>query len=70
MKKKEDTESDGMLPEYDFTTGRVEQGKFHEFAQRAKATRVLEPDLVKEFKDSESVNEALREYLKLKRQSA
>ena len=60
----------GSLPEYDFTSGRVEQGKFLGHAQRAKATRVLEPDLVEKFQDSQAVNEALREYLRLKRESA
>lgn len=61
---------DDMLPEYDFTTGRVERGKFSEFAQRARAVRVLEPDLAKEFQDSEAVNAALRELLRLRRESA
>jgi hypothetical protein len=60
----------GLLPEYDFTRGRVEQGKFLGQSQRAKATRVLAPDLVEKFQDSEAVNEALREYLRLKRESA
>jgi hypothetical protein len=55
------TNDDEMRPEYDFRGG--ERGKY--FAQYQQGTNVvvLEPDLAKVFRDSESVNQALREYL-------
>jgi hypothetical protein len=51
-----------MRSEYDFT-GAV-RGKFHKRYLEGTNVVVLEPDVAKRFKDSASVNEALRTYLK------
>ncbi len=56
-----------MLDEYDFTNGR--RGRY---AQRyAEGTNVvlLDPDVVKEFRDSRQVNDALRELLELRKRA-
>ena len=52
-----DDEDDEMLPEYDFSN--ATRGRYAGFALGSK-TVVLEPDVAKVFKDSESVNKALR----------
>jgi hypothetical protein len=51
-----------MRPEYDFT-GAV-RGKFHQRYLEGTNVVVLDPDVAKRFKNSASVNEALRSYLK------
>jgi hypothetical protein len=51
-----------MRPEYDFS-GAV-RGKHHKRYLEGTNVVVLEPDVAKRFKNSESVNEALRMYLK------
>lgn len=51
-----------MRPEYDFS-GAV-RGKYHKRYLEGTNVVVLEPDVAKRFKSSESVNEALRAYLK------
>lgn len=51
-----------MRPEYDFS-GAV-RGKYHKRYLEGTNVVVLEPDVAKRFKNSESVNEALRAYLK------
>ena len=60
-KKPKDPEVHEMKPEYDFSRG--VRGKHA--AAFAKATNivVLDPDVAKVFRDSESVNEALRALL-------
>ena len=61
-------DDDGMLDEYDFTKG--ERGKYAErYAERTNLVR-LAPDLSKDFPNSESVDKALREYLKIVKESA
>ena len=60
---------DDMKPEYDFSSGRVERGKFREFAAKSRATRVLSPELAARFPDDASVNAALLELLRLKQAS-
>ena len=57
-----------MLDEYDFTGG--ERGKYAErYAERTNLV-TLAPDLSKDFPNSEPVDKALREYLKIVKKSA
>ncbi|MEB3309915.1 MAG: hypothetical protein VKJ02_06745 [Snowella sp.] len=62
-----DQENDEMLPEYDFSRG--VRGKYYEAYQQSQNisqnTIVLDPDVAVVFKDSASVNEALRMLLKI-----
>lgn len=51
-----------MRSEYDFT-GAV-RGRYHKRYLEGTNVVVLEPDVAKQFKDSASVNKALRRYLK------
>ena len=51
-----------MRPEYDFS-GAV-RGKYYRRYLEGTNVVVLEPDVAKQFKNSESVNQALRTYLK------
>lgn len=66
------TTNDYELPdELDFDKlGKPVRGKYLAKYSQQPTARVLEPDLVERFPDSASVNEALREYLRLKRESA
>lgn len=50
--------------------GPPQRGRYYERYWAHMATRTLEPDLAEQFPDSESVNNALREYLQSKRESA
>ncbi len=52
------TESDDMRPEYDFSGG--VRGKHHRAYREGTNVVVLEPDVAKVFRTSESVNRALR----------
>ena len=56
---------DEMRPEYDFSAG--VRGKHHEQYQAGTNVAFLDPDIAKVFKDSESVNRALRLLLDLAR---
>jgi hypothetical protein len=56
---------DDLLPEYDFT-GAV-RGKYYERYQQGTNVVLLDPDVARAFKDSESVNRALRLLLDLAR---
>ena len=51
-----------MSPEYDFT--KAEKGKYAKRFAEGSNLVVLQPDVAKEFPNSESVNEALRALLK------
>ena len=65
MKKNElSTTADDMLPEYDFRGG--VRGKYARDYGRNRNLRILDPDLLAAFPDSESVNEALRTLLRVK----
>ena len=56
------TNNDEMLPEYDFSKG--VKGKYADRFAEGTNLVFLQPDVAKEFSDSQSVNEALRSYLK------
>ena len=62
----QEPEEDDMLPEYDFS-GAV-RGKYYERYRQGTNVVLLEPDVAQAFKDSESVNRALRLLLDLARQ--
>jgi hypothetical protein len=63
----EDTE---MLPEYDFDSPEVQQGRTYERLRQERGRRFLTPDLAEHFPDDASVNAALAELLRLKREKA
>jgi hypothetical protein len=52
------TENDDMRPEYDFSAG--VRGKHYRAYREGTNLVALEPDVAEVFKDSESVNHALR----------
>lgn len=56
-------DNDEMLPEYDFSGG--VRGKYYPAYKQSQNTIVLNPDIAAVFKDSASVNEALRMLLKI-----
>ncbi len=58
-------EDDELLPEYDFM-GAV-RGKYYELYKQGTNVVLLDPDVAQAFKDSESVNRALRLLLDLAR---
>ena len=62
----QEPDDDDMLPEYDFS-GAV-RGKYYERYRQGTNVVLLEPDVAQAFKDSESVNRALRLLLDLARQ--
>lgn len=61
--KKNEAADQNMLPEYDFRGGT--RGKYAKRFREGTNLVVLEPDLVRDFPDSRSVNKALRAYKKL-----
>lgn len=64
--KKSPEEEGTMRPEYDFSSG--VRGKYAaKYAEGANVV-VLEPDVAREFRTAEQVNETLRTVLKLLRQ--
>jgi hypothetical protein len=60
--------NDGMREEYDFSGG--VRGKYYEAYKRSTNVVVLEPDVAEVFRDSASVNEALRLLVKIARSTA
>ena len=54
---------DSMQPEYDFSSGT--RGKHHEAYQQGTNLVLLEPDVAEVFKDSATVNSALRALAKV-----
>ena len=62
MSKANDSVNDGMREEYDFSDG--VRGKYAERYEDGSNVVVLAPDLAKKFPTTESVNKALRVYLK------
>jgi len=57
-----------MRDEYDLTKG--ERGKYTQRYREGTNVVLLDPELRKSFPSDEAVNDALREYLKIKKQSA
>ena len=57
----DEIEDDDMLPEYDFSNG--VRGKYYEAYKKGTNVVLLEADVAEVFKDSTSVNSALREYI-------
>jgi len=57
-----------MRQEYDFSKG--ERGKFAKRYREGTNIVVLDPELRKSFPSDEAVNEALREYLEIKKKPA
>jgi hypothetical protein len=57
------TKSDELRPEYDFSGG--VRGKHYRSYQQGSNVVLLEPDVAEVFKDSESVNHALRMLIEL-----
>ena len=57
------TEDNEMRPEYDFSKG--VRGKHYRAYQQGTNVVFLEPDIAEVFKDSESVNHALRMLMEL-----
>lgn len=62
--KKPAPEEDDILPEYDFSGG--VRGKYAERFAAGSNFFVIDPELAAKFPDSESVEKALRAYLKSK----
>jgi len=61
MKKAMKNQDDEMRPEYDLRGG--VRGKYYERYKQGTNVVLLEPDLAKVFRDSATVNTALRVYL-------
>jgi hypothetical protein len=62
MKKaSEEQSSDDMRVEYDFSKG--VRGKYYQRYRQGTNLVLLAPDLAKVFRDSETVNSALRQFL-------
>jgi hypothetical protein len=58
--------SDELRPEYNFDYSKAIRGKYHRRLLREGASVVvLDPDVAEAFRDSASVNEALRSLLEL-----
>ena len=65
MKAKTQPEA-GMRAEYDFDYSTATRGKYYRRLLKGGANvAVLEPDVAKEFRTSEAVNDALRSLLKV-----
>ena len=68
MKDKEKTSHDELRPEYDFDYSKAVRGKYYQrLLVEGSNLVILEPDVAKAFRDSVSVNEALRSLLELTR---
>ena len=59
-----------MAPEYDFEGPNVVQGRTYQRLQEFRRRRLLNPELAERFPDDASVNAALEEYVRFKRESA
>jgi hypothetical protein len=62
------TVDDEMRPEYDFSNG--VRGKYYEAYQQSSNVVVIDPDVAEIFRDSASVNEALRLLAKIAKAAA
>lgn len=61
MNKNPNSPTDDMRPEYDLRGG--VRGKYYERYKQGTNVVLLEPDVAQVFRDSATVNEALRRYL-------
>ncbi len=69
MKRETDQEqTDELRPEYDFSKG--VRGRHYEAYREGTNVVLLEPDVARVFKDSESVNRTLRSLLDLAKKAA
>jgi len=60
--------SDELRPEYDFDYSKAVRGKYYRrLLAEGSNVVILDPDISKAFRDSNSVNEALRSLLELTR---
>ena len=64
------SDSDEMRPEYDFSSAKAVRGKHFRAYQAGTNVVLLEPDLIKAFPDSASVNQALRLLVRLSKSKA
>lgn len=65
MKKKYDCKEDDLRPEYDVDYSKAVWGKYsRKLKEEGSNVVLLKPDVAKVFKDSETVNEALRYFIK------
>jgi hypothetical protein len=70
MKRRGEVFSDDLRPEYTFDYSKAVRGKYYRrLLQEGANVVVLDPDVAKAFRDSTSVNEALRSLLKVARSS-
>ena len=68
MKTKKKKDIDELRPEYDFDYSKAVRGKYYQrLLEEGSNVAVLEPEIAKVFRDSVSVNEALRSLLELTR---
>jgi hypothetical protein len=68
MKAKKKRTVDDLRPEYDFDYSKAVRGKFYRrLIDEGSNVVILDPDIAKAFRDSVSVNEALRSLLDLTR---
>ena len=68
MKDKGKTSIDELRPEYDFDYSKAVRGKYYQrLLDEGSNIVIIEPDVAKAFRDSVSVNEALRSLLELNR---
>jgi hypothetical protein len=68
MKDKNKQAVDELRPEYDFDYSKATRGKYYQrLIQEGSNAVILEPDVAEAFRDSVSVNEALRSLLDITR---
>ena len=68
MKDRDKKNQDELRPEYNFDYSKAVRGKYYKrLMEEGSNVIVLEPDVAKAFRDSASVNEALRSLLDLTR---
>jgi hypothetical protein len=62
-------ENDDLLPEYDLDFSEAKPNRFAEKYNKMLRRVGLAPDVADEFPTEESVNDALRDYLRIRQQS-
>ena len=66
--RKERNETDNLRSEYDFDYSKAVRGKYYQrLIEEGSNVAILDPDIAKAFRDSVSVNEALRSLLEFTR---